>query len=66
MFYIEIKNSLNPKHIYLVLNWALKNNYEFVMEMDCDFSHNPKEIANFLKKINEGYDLVLGSRYLND
>ena len=44
--------------------WALKNNYEFVMEMDCDFSHNPKEIANFLK-INEGYDLVLGSRYLN-
>ena len=35
------------------------------MEMDCDFSHNPKEIANFLKKINEGYDLVLGSRYLN-
>ena len=30
--------------------WALKNNYEFVMEMDCDFSHNPKEIANFLKK----------------
>ena len=45
--------------------WALKNNYEFVMEMDCDFSHNPKEIANFLKKINEGYDLVLGSRYLN-
>ena len=45
--------------------WALKNNYEFVMEMDCDFSHNPKEITNFLKKINEGYDLVLGSRYLN-
>ena len=45
--------------------WALKNNYEFVMEMDCDFSHNPNEIANFLKKINEGYDLVLGSRYLN-
>ena len=45
--------------------WALKNNYEFIMEMDCDFSHNPKEIANFLKKIKQGYDLVLGSRYLN-
>jgi dolichol-phosphate mannosyltransferase len=32
--------------------------------MDADFSHSPKEIPNFLKKIQE-YDLVLGSRYIH-
>jgi dolichol-phosphate mannosyltransferase len=44
--------------------WALERNYAFVMEMDCDFSHDPKEIPNFRKKMEEGFDLVLGSRYV--
>ncbi len=44
--------------------WALERNYRFVMEMDCDFSHDPKEIPNFRRKIMEGNDLVLGSRYV--
>ncbi len=42
--------------------WALEKNYEFVFEMDCDFSHDPDEIPNFLKKAEQA-DLVLGSRY---
>ncbi len=42
--------------------FALKNNYDFIFEMDADFSHDPKEIRNFLKAIKD-YDLVLGSRY---
>jgi dolichol-phosphate mannosyltransferase len=42
--------------------WALKQNYEFVFEMDCDFSHDPNEIPNFLKAA-ENADLVIGSRY---
>ena len=37
---------------------------DLIMTMDCDFSHNPKLIPNFIKKIEEGYDLVLGSRYI--
>jgi dolichol-phosphate mannosyltransferase len=45
--------------------WALERDYQFVMEMDCDFSHDPKEIPNFRDKIMEGYDLVLGSRYVD-
>lgn len=45
--------------------WALNKEYIYVMEMDCDFSHDPKEILNFRKKMQDGYDLVLGSRYLN-
>lgn len=43
---------------------ALKNNYDFIFEMDADFSHNPNELKNFLNAIKEN-DLVLGSRYIN-
>ncbi|MCH8326764.1 MAG: polyprenol monophosphomannose synthase, partial [Bacteroidetes bacterium] len=42
--------------------FALKNQYDLIFEMDADYSHDPKEIKNFLKKIKT-YDLVLGSRY---
>ncbi len=44
--------------------FALSNGYEYIFEMDADFSHDPGEIPNFLKKIKD-YDLVVGSRYLN-
>lgn len=37
---------------------------DVVFEFDADLSHNPKKIPQFLKKINEGYDLVIGSRYI--
>ena len=43
--------------------YALDNGYDYIMEMDADFSHNPEEIPNFLKYIQD-YDLVLGSRYI--
>jgi len=42
--------------------WALERDYEFVFEMDADFSHDPAHIPHFLSAI-EGADLVLGSRY---
>jgi len=42
--------------------WALAKNYEFIFEMDCDLSHDPEEIPNFLKAAQRA-DLVLGSRY---
>lgn len=44
--------------------YALKYGYDFVFEMDADFSHDPNEIPNFLNAIKEN-DLVLGSRYIN-
>ena len=44
--------------------WALEREYDFVFEMDCDFSHNPDDIVRFLEKAeSENADLVLGSRY---
>jgi dolichol-phosphate mannosyltransferase len=43
--------------------YALQNNYDYVFEMDADYSHDPVEIKNFLEAIKT-YDLVLGSRYI--
>jgi dolichol-phosphate mannosyltransferase len=44
--------------------WALSNGYERIFEMDCDFSHSPAEIPNFLKAVESAH-LILGSRYIN-
>jgi dolichol-phosphate mannosyltransferase len=44
--------------------WALERDYEFIFEMDADFSHNPKHLPEFLAAAQDA-DLVLGSRYLN-
>jgi dolichol-phosphate mannosyltransferase len=43
--------------------WALNRDYTFIFEMDADFSHDPRELPNFLKAA-ENADLVLGSRYV--
>ena len=43
--------------------FALENGYEYIFQMDADFSHDPKELPNFLKSMKDN-DLVLGSRYI--
>jgi dolichol-phosphate mannosyltransferase len=45
--------------------WALKGDYEFIFEMDADFSHDPRYLPHFLAAIRDA-DLVLGSRYLHN
>ena len=44
--------------------WALDQGYEYVFELDGDFSHNPDDIPMFLEAAKDA-DLVLGSRYVN-
>jgi dolichol-phosphate mannosyltransferase len=44
--------------------WALERDYQNIMEMDGDFSHNPDDIPKFLEAVHDA-DLVLGSRYRN-
>lgn len=44
--------------------YAIAQSFEYIFEMDADFSHNPEEIPRFLEKMKE-CDLVLGSRYTN-
>lgn len=43
--------------------WALSRHYKYILEMDADFSHQPRYLPEFLRAI-ERYDLVLGSRYV--
>jgi dolichol-phosphate mannosyltransferase len=57
------KNGLGRAYI-AGFKWALERDYEFIFEMDGDFSHNPDDIPAFLKAAQDA-DLVLGSRYRN-
>ncbi|MCD6100532.1 MAG: polyprenol monophosphomannose synthase [Candidatus Marinimicrobia bacterium] len=45
--------------------WALKRDYEYILEMDADLSHNPFDIPRLINRAKEGYDVVIGSRYCN-
>ena len=44
--------------------WALEHRYDYVFEMDADFSHDPEHLPEFLAQIHDA-DLVIGSRYLD-
>ncbi len=57
------KNGLGRAYI-AGFQWALERHYEFIMEMDADFSHNPVDVPRFLEVARaEDSDLVLGTRY---
>jgi dolichol-phosphate mannosyltransferase len=55
------KNGLGRAYI-AGFKWALERNYEFIFEMDGDFSHNPDDVPTFIEATKNA-DLVLGSRY---
>jgi dolichol-phosphate mannosyltransferase len=44
--------------------WALSKGYEYIFEMDADFSHNPKDLVSLHKACLQGADLAVGSRYI--
>ena len=44
--------------------WAIQNNYDIVIQMDADLSHDPKDLPRMLQAIKD-YDLVIGSRYID-
>lgn len=44
--------------------WALNRTYEYIFEMDADFSHNPDDLINLLSACKKGGDMVIGSRYI--
>lgn len=43
--------------------WALAKDYDFIFEMDCDFSHNPDDLVRLLEACENGADVAVGSRY---
>ena len=44
--------------------WALARGYEYIFEMDCDFSHNPDDLLRLREACVNGADLAIGSRYV--
>ena len=45
-------------------SWALRKNYDNIIQMDADLSHDPKEIKEMVRLLNN-YDLIIGSRYID-
>jgi dolichol-phosphate mannosyltransferase len=43
--------------------WALARDYDFIFEMDCDFSHDPADLERLLAACQNGADVAVGSRY---
>ena len=57
------KQGLGTAYIYGFL-WAIKQNYQYIVQMDADLSHDPKDVSKLLKHLKD-YDLVIGSRYID-
>jgi dolichol-phosphate mannosyltransferase len=59
------KQGLGTAYIH-GFKWALERDYQYVFEMDADFSHNPEDLLRLHEACAvDGYDLAIGSRYIN-
>jgi len=60
------KTGLGSAYIH-GFKWALEKNYDYIIEMDADFSHNPKDLIHLYNACAiDGADFSIGSRYLNN
>jgi dolichol-phosphate mannosyltransferase len=64
---VERKGKLGLGTAYIAgFEWGLANNYEYICEMDADFSHDPDDLVRLYQTCTkEGADLAIGSRYIN-
>ena len=64
---IERKGKLGLGTAYITgFKWALENKYEYIFEMDADFSHNPEDLVRLYDACaNKGGDMAIGSRYVS-
>lgn len=65
LFMIEREGKLGLGTAYLTgFKWSLENGYDYIFEMDADFSHNPEDLPKLYNACTEdGADLAIGSRY---
>ena len=66
LFLVEREGKLGLGTAYICgFKWALEHNYEYIIEMDADFSHNPMDLPKLYDAChNDGYDVSIGSRYI--
>lgn len=66
LFMVERQGKLGLGTAYICgFKWALEHGYDFVFEMDADFSHNPEDLPRLYHACaDEGFDVAVGSRYV--
>ncbi len=66
LFIEERKGKLGLGTAYIHgFQWAIEKKYDYIFEMDCDFSHNPDDLSRlYYACSSEGYDVAIGSRYI--
>jgi dolichol-phosphate mannosyltransferase len=61
---LERKGKQGLGTAYIVgFKWAIERQYDYIFEMDCDFSHNPDDLLRLLQACENGADVAIGSRY---
>ena len=67
LFLIERSGKLGLGTAYIKgFKWALEHKYEYIFEMDADFSHDPNDLPRLYSACHdEGYDVAIGSRYVS-
>ena len=67
LFILERSGKLGLGTAYILgFKWALQHDYEYIFEMDADFSHDPADLPRLYAACHdEGYDLAIGSRYVS-
>ena len=66
VFIKERKGKLGLGTAYIDgFKWALENGYEYIFEMDADFSHNPDDLIKLYDACAKGADMAIGSRYIS-
>ena len=58
------KQGLGTAYIH-GFKWAIANEYDYIFEMDADFSHNPEDLIKLREACVDGADAAIGSRYIN-
>ena len=66
LFMIERKGKLGLGTAYITgFKWCVEQGYDYIFEMDADFSHNPDDLPKLYQACADGADLAIGSRYCN-
>ena len=66
LFIVERQGKLGLGTAYIAgFRWAIEHKYDYIFEMDADFSHNPNDLVKLYEALaNEGADVAIGSRYV--
>ncbi|MBR1787472.1 MAG: polyprenol monophosphomannose synthase [Paludibacteraceae bacterium] len=65
LFLIERSGKQGLGTAYITgFKWAIEQQYDYIFEMDADFSHNPQDLLKLHQTLEEGADVVVGSRYI--